>query len=98
MVSFNNQEEDVISSNNNLSEAIKLPKMLKVITVATHEDEKEKESIEEKETQLTKIFESTKSNILYENVVNERILFKVDGRKASEENVEDEAIARIRTK
>ena len=97
MVSFNNQQGDVISSDAILSDAIKLPKMLKVITVATHEDEKGKESIKEKEIQLTKIFESTKSNIVYENIANEKILFKVDGRKASEENVEDEAITKIRT-
>ena len=93
MVSLNNQQDYVTSRDNHLSAAIELPKMLKVITVATYEDEQGKETIEEKEAQLTEIFESAKFNLHYENA---KILFKVDGRKASQENVEDEAITKIR--
>ena len=97
MVSFKNQQNDVTSSDNHLSDAINLPEMLKVIAVATHEDEKGKETIEEKESQLKEMFESAKLNIYYENAVSNKILFRVDGRKASEENVEDETITKIRT-
>ena len=50
-----------------------------------------------KESQFVEIFESGKLNIYYENPVSKKILFKVDGRKASEENVEDETITKIRT-
>ena len=96
MVSFSNQQEDVTSGDIYLSGALTLPKKLKVIAVATHEDEERTETITEKETQLSEIFKSTKSNIHYENASCESILFKVDGRKASEKNVEDEAIAKIR--
>ena len=98
MVSFNNQQKDMTTSDNHLSNAIKLPEMLKVIAVATHEDEEGKETVEEKEAQLTEIFESAQTNLHYENPGLRKILFKVDGRKASEENVEDEAITKIRTK
>ena len=97
MVSFKNEQEDVTSNDNHLSDAIKLPKMPKVIAVATHEDKMGKETIEEKESQLREIFESTKFNIYYENAANEKILFNVDGRKASEKNVEDESITKIRS-
>ena len=96
MVSFNNQQDYVTSRDNHLSAAIELPKMLKVITVATHEDEQGEETIEEKETQLTEIFKSAKFNLHYKNAYSRKILFKVDGRKASQENVEDKAITKIR--
>ena len=96
MVSFNNQQDDVTSSDIHLSGALTLPKKLKVIAVATHEDKERTETIKEKETQLAEIFKSTKHNIHYENPSCENILFKVDGRKASKKNVEDEAITKIR--
>ena len=97
MVSFNNQQDDMARRDDYLSDAIELPKMLGVIAIATHEDKQGKETIEEKEAQLTEIFESAKTNLHYENAALRKILFKIDGRKASQEDVEDEAITKIRT-
>ena len=88
MVSFNNQQKS--------SDPIKLPKMLRVIAVATYEDEQGEETIEEKEAQLTEIFQSAKFYLHYKNASSRKILFKVDGRKALQENVEGKAITKIR--
>ena len=91
MITFRNykqQNKIANESSRRLSSAIKPPDILKVISIATHEDECELGQVDEaiacKEDQLKQIFQSVSDNLLYQNPTSGKILFKVDGRKASE--------------
>ena len=99
MITFRNykQQNDMTSEGSRrLSSAIKPPDRLKVITIATHEDKCEfgqvNEVIAHKVDQLKQIFQSVSDNLLYQNPTTGELLFKVDGRKASdtEETFDDE--------
>ena len=95
MVTLSNhkQQKDMTSED---SSVIKPPEKLKVIAIATHGDrcdvEQITEAITHKEDQLEQIFQSLSDNLLYQNPGSKKILFKVDGRKASdpEETFDDE--------
>ena len=99
MITFRNYEQrnDMTSEGSRrLSSAIKPPDRLKVITIATHGDKCElgqvNEAIAHKVDQLKQIFQSVSDNLLYQNPTSGELLFKVDGRKASdpEETFDDE--------
>ena len=84
MVTFA-KRENMTSEDSRLSLAIKQPKQLQVITIATHKDECDDDKIIAcKEAQLQQIFKSVSGNLLYQNPCTGKILFEVDGRKASD--------------
>ena len=96
------QQQSIINSE--LSQVIiKPPEKLKIITVATHRDEYEEqlkkgevETIEKKEEKLAKIFESIEGNLSFHDVTSGKILYEVDGRKASRGLFDDPVIKEIR--
>ena len=99
MITFRNykQRNDMTNEGSHrLSSTIKPPDRLKVITIATHGDKCElgqvNEAIAYKVDQLKQIFQSVSDNLLYQNPTSGELLFKVDGRKASdpEETFDDE--------
>ena len=99
MINFRDykQQSDMTSEGSrHLSSAIKPPDRLKVIAIATHRDKCEvgqlNEVVAHKEDQLERIFQSVSDNLLYQNPSEGKILFEVDGRKASdpEETFDDE--------
>ena len=96
MITFRNYKQQnhmTSEGSRRLSSAIKPPDRLKVMAVATHGDKCElgqvNKAIAHKVDQLKQIFQSVSDNMLYQNPTSRKILFKVDGRKASdpEENI-----------
>ena len=93
MVTLSNQRKDMVSKDDYLSAAIRLPKQLKVITIATHrdkydellEEEKITENIVDKKRRLSRIFEMVPYNIRYQDISSNSIIYEVDGRKALED-------------
>ena len=102
MVNSSAQQQQSIIDTELSQVIIKPPEKLKIITIATHHDEyeeklkKEVETIEEKEKKLTKIFESIEGNLSFHDVTSGKILYEVDGRKASQGVFDDPVIKEIR--
>ena len=101
MVAFSNYKQQN-NSTSGLSSAIKPPDKLRVIAVATHGDKCEEpitKAIEDKEAQLEQIFQCYSQNLLYNSAGSKKILFQVDGRKASDprETFDDELKNTIRS-
>ena len=94
MGTFSNYKQ-LMDSASGLSSAIKPPDKLRVIAIATYGDKCEEpitKAIEDKEAQLEKIFQCFSKNLLYQNAGLKKILFQLDGRKASDpkETFDDE--------
>ena len=100
MVSSSSLQQELVEVNE-LSDVIKIPKKLKVLIVATHRDLYEEqlrngermETIDEKEEKLEQIFMHIEDNLVF---LDGKIVFEVDGRKASQEDFDDPAIKEIR--
>ena len=106
MVTSSGHQQQLVTGTSGLSNIMKIPEKVALITVATHRDDydykqqqnREKmETIEEKEDKLAQIFHSVESNLLYHDATNKKILHEVDGRNASLEIFDDPVIKEIRT-
>ena len=104
MVTSSGHQQQLVTSG--LSNIIKIPEKVALITVATHRDDydckqqnREKvETIEEKEEKLAQIFHSVESNLFYRDATFcKNILHEVDGRNASRKIFDDPVIKQIRT-
>ena len=100
MVTSSGHQQQLVTSG--LSNIIKIPEKVALITVATHRDDynskKEKmETIEEKEEKLAQIFHSVESNLFYRDATSKKILHEVDGLNASRKIFDDPVIKDIRT-
>ena len=105
MVTSSGHQQQLVSGTSDLSNIIKIPEKVALITVATHRDDydckqqqnREKvETIEEKEEKLAQIFHSVESNLFYRDATSKKILHEVDGRKASRKIFDDPVIKEIR--
>ena len=104
MVNFSVQQRQLISDTGFSRVIFNPPEKLKIISIATHRDEYEErlqqgekvESIEEKEEKLAEIFRSIEGNLLYHDITDKKILYEVDGRKASQGVFDDPVIKEIR--
>ena len=104
MVNFSVQQRQLISETGFSRVIFNPPEKLKIITIATHHDEYEErlqrgenlESIEEKEEKLAKIFRSIEGNLSYHDITDGKILYEVDGRKASQGMFDDPVVKKIR--
>ena len=103
MVTSSSHQQQLVTSG--LSDIIKIPEKVTLITVATHRDDydykqqqnREKmETIEEKEEKLAQIFHSVESNLIYHDATSKKILHEVDGRNASRKIFDDPVIKEIR--
>ena len=103
MVTSSSHQQQLVTSG--LSDIMKIPEKVTLITVATHRDDydykqqqnREKmETIEEKEEKLAQIFHSVESNLFYHDATSKKILHEVDGRNASRKIFDDPVIKEIR--
>ena len=86
-----------------LTDIIKVPEVIKLVSIATHRDEYDKrverrenvETIEKKEEKLGHIFQALENNLSYYDITNGKILYEVDGRKASKGIFDDPVIRDI---
>ena len=103
MVTSSGHQQQLVTSD--LSDIMKIPEKVTLITVATHRDDydykqqqnREKmETIEEKEEKLAQIFHSVESNLFYHDATSKKILHEVDGRNAFYKVFDDPVIKEIR--